>query len=312
MAKYPGSFFINEVGTRKDLANIYGVSERTIYRWLNKAAEESGLSPKVTKKRHPRPETLVNFKGTRKALAKKYNVSERTAYRWLKKAREKGTPIPSRQSQSNYPGSAVIMDIIANSAKTNKQIAEEFGVSTRTVSSWIRRAKLESPPLVPDLRKTKEYKLRRKKTENGNWVSWYEYVGAEAAEDVGEPWEAPEPEQPEDVGEPWEVPEDIDEDLQDLNLTAKEMDDLSSIADMITELDLLSDYSMFNDFSFKDKIKYLNEYIMWQMDHNPDYFYDKETGEFRTDPDWLSEVNIWGDEFETWLVEQRDSDLYEI
>jgi transposase-like protein len=75
MAKYPGSFIINEVGTRKDLANIYGVSERTIYRWLNKAAEESGLSPKISKKRHPRPETLINFKGTRKALAKKYNVT---------------------------------------------------------------------------------------------------------------------------------------------------------------------------------------------------------------------------------------------
>ena len=312
MAKYPGSFIINEVGTRKDLANIYGVSERTIYRWLNKAAKESGLSPKVSKKRHPKTETLINFKGTRKALAKKYNVSERTAYRWLKKARETGSIIPSRQNNSKYPGSTVILDMLATSAKTNKQIADEFGVSTRTVSSWIRRAKLESPPLVEDLRKTKQYKLRRKKTENGNWYSWYEYIGDNDTEDVSEPWEVPEPEEPEDIGEPWEVPEDIDKDLQDLNLTAREIDDLSSIADMITELDLLSDYSMFNDFSFKDKIKYLNEYIMWQMDHNPDYFYDKETGEFRTDPDWLSEVNIWGDEFETWLVEQRDSDLYEI
>lgn len=302
MAKYPGSFFINEVGTRKDLANIYGVSERTIYRWLNKAAEESGLSPKISKKRHPRPETLINFKGTRKALAKKYNVSERTAYRWLKKAREDGAAIPSRRRPSRYPGSEILTP-----DKTIKELSIEYDVSERTISRWKRKARQEQAAAKEE----PQPQPATPQPAEDIGEPW-EVPEPEEIEDIGEPWEVPEPEQPEDAGEPWEVPEDIDEDLQDLNLTAKEIDDLSSIADMITELDLLSDYSMFNDFSFKDKIKYLNEYIMWQMDHNPDYFYDKETGEFRTDPDWLSEVNIWGDEFETWLVEQRDSDLYEI
>ena len=301
MAKYPGAFFINEVGTRKELAQIYGVSERTIYRWLNKAAEESGLSPKVTKKRHPRPETLINFKGTRKALAKKYNVSERTAYRWLKKAREDGAAVPSRRRVSHYPGSEIL-----TSDKTIKELSIEYDVSERTISRWKRKARQEQAAVQEE---PQPQPVTPPAEDIGE--PW-EVPEPEEIEDIGEPWEVPEPEQPEDLGEPWEVPKDIDEDLQDLNLTAREIDDLSSIADMITELDLLSDYSMFNDFSFKDKIKYLNEYIMWQMDHNPDYFYDKESGQFRTDPDWLSEVNIWGDEFETWLVEQRESDLYEI
>ena len=65
MAKYPGSFIINEVGTRKELAGLYGVSERTIYRWLNKAAKESGMKPAAKSKR-PRLSTLEKFKGTRK------------------------------------------------------------------------------------------------------------------------------------------------------------------------------------------------------------------------------------------------------
>lgn len=301
MAKYPGAFLINEVGTRKELAQIYGVSERTIYRWLNKAAEESGLSPKVTKKRHPKPETLVNFKGTRKALAKKYNVSERTAYRWLKKAKAEGVEIPSRRKPSRYPGTEIL-----TSGKTINELAKEYNVSTRTISRWKRRARLEEETSRQPEQRPPQTLPEPIEDIGEPW----EVPEPEEIEDIGEPWEVPEPE--EDIGEPWEVPEDIDEDLQSLNLTARELDDLSAIADMVTELDLLSDFSMFNDFSFADKIKYLNEYIMWQMDHNPDYFYDKETGEFRTDPDWLSEVNIWGDEFESWLIEQRDSDLYEI
>ena len=40
MAKYPGMQILYEVGTRKELAASYGVSERTVYRWLNRAAAE--------------------------------------------------------------------------------------------------------------------------------------------------------------------------------------------------------------------------------------------------------------------------------
>ena len=40
-SKYPGIKLLNEIGTKKDIAAAYGVSERTIYRWQNKAKAES-------------------------------------------------------------------------------------------------------------------------------------------------------------------------------------------------------------------------------------------------------------------------------
>lgn len=330
MAKYPGSFIINEVGTRKELASIYGVSERTIYRWLNKAAKESGLSPKISKKTHPRDTTLANFKGTRKQLAKKYGVSERTAYRWLEKAKARGTEIPSRRSESKYPGAAVMMNIITTSAKTNKQIAEELGVSPGTASRWVRRTKLEIPPLVTDLRKTGQYKLRRKKTANGNWYSWYEYVGDNTTgEDIGEPWEVPEPE---DIGEPWEVPEPDQEDIEEpwevpdydyyeddrpewekLGMRQDTYENLVDIMRKITENELLVENSLFNNLEHPKAIRYLQKYIRYQYEEvDPSLFYDADTRQTRFDSDWVSFLPIWGSEFETWLETQIEIDEYEI
>ena len=211
MAKYPGSFIINEVGTRKELASIYGVSERTIYRWLNKAAKESGLSPKITKKTHPRDTTLANFKGTRKQLAKKYGVSERTAYRWLEKAKARGTDIPSRRSESKYPGQTIL-----TLSGTNKDIAEIYGVSPSTVSKWKSKARRER---AAELHQGEQVPPETQPEEN-----------EQETEDVFEqdPFFVPEEqfnEQAEDpfeeIGEPFEVEENepIDDEWNTANLS---------------------------------------------------------------------------------------------
>lgn len=321
MAKYPGSFIINEVGSAGDLATIYGVSERTIYRWLNKAAKESGIRPHK-KHKTPRQATLAKFKGTRKQLAKKYGVSESTVYRWIKNAKAGGTDIPSRQS-SKYPGDETIINLLTNTPMTTKEMAEKFGVSTRTIGRWIRRAKLNQGSLIPDKRKTGEYKLRRKKV-NGVWVSYYEKVEETEPEEpftepeIEEPWEVPPPD--EEIEEPWEVPEP---DLYEINAQEYTGDneeighnlaqDLGVITGMLYDNDLLVQNSIFNDLTWNEKIEALNKYIEKCIDDDPELFYNKENGEYMdTSPEFVATINIWGEQFEQWLVEQRESDIYEI
>ena len=138
-SKYPGIQILYEVGTRSELAQSYGVSERTLYRWLNKAKAQ-------TKERqaYPGAGPIARFKGTRKELAEKYNISERTAYRWLKKARESGADIPSRQAKSKYPGTAIL-----DERGTNKSVGDRFGVSEATIRRWKNRALSESTEPLP-------------------------------------------------------------------------------------------------------------------------------------------------------------------
>lgn len=129
MTKYPGSFILNEIGTRKELAAVYGVSERTIYRWMNKARAETG--EKKPKPRRPRQSTLENFQGTRKELAKKYGVSERTVYRWLEKAKKQGADIPSRQKKKiakdmSLPEEIITPDMLPQEIYTPEQLPEEI------------------------------------------------------------------------------------------------------------------------------------------------------------------------------------------
>ena len=277
MATYPGSQILFEVGTRKDLAKIYGVSERTIYRWMNKAKSETGAKPH--KARRPRMSTLANFQGTRKELAARYKVSERTVYRWLANAKDKGVDIQSRSKTSKYPGPEILA-----SKKTNKKLAEEYGVSVRTINRWKNQARSELTP--------EEY-TPIDETPQGT---------------VTETPEAP-IESPEEI---FEVPDTVDEEYADLDMDPRQIDDLIAISDMLSEQDLLTPDSMFNQLTGAEKITYISKYIEYQMDYNPQLFYDKESGEFRTDPDWLQGLNIWGDEFEEWVHEQFESDMYEI
>ena len=113
-SKYPGIQILYEVGTRAELAESYGVSERTMYRWLNKAKAETR-----ERQQYPGAKRVANFKGTRKELAAKYNISERTAYRWLNKARSEGADVPSRQARSKYPGAVILEE-----TGTNKSIGD--------------------------------------------------------------------------------------------------------------------------------------------------------------------------------------------
>lgn len=277
MATYPGSQILFEYGTRKELSKIYGVSERTIYRWMNKAKSETGAKPH--KASRPRMSTLANFQGTRKELAKRYKVSERTIYRWLTNAKDKGVDIQSRSKTSKYPGPEILA-----SKKTNKKLAEEYDVSTRTIARWKNQARQELTP--------EEY-TPIDETPQGNVVET--------------------PKAPIDTSdELFEVPDTVDEEYADLDMDPRQIDDLIAISDMLSEQDLLTPDSMFNQLTGAEKVTYISKYIEYQMDYNPQLFYDKESGEFRTDPDWLQGLNIWGDEFEEWVHEQFESDMYEI
>lgn len=324
MAKYPGSFIINEVGTRKELAGIYGVSERTIYRWLNRAAKESGLSPHP-KKAAPTPAELAAFKGTRAQLAANYGVSPRTAYRWLAKARaQQDTSLPggsglSRSVRSKYPGVEIL-----NVSGSNKQLADLYDVSPRTVSRWKRKAKIESGQLLPDLRKTGQWKLKRK-----GGYSRYEYIGDEAAfeqmteeayqpENVIEPpeeyiepvFEEPieAPEEPEDLFEVEEIP-DV---LLHYDFDATTLDTLQFIADFIVENEKINNDSLFAQLSDDEKLIYLTQYIEWQWENNPRQFSQSPESLEVAIHAGVHRMDIWGNEFETWLNDFYESSKYQI
>ena len=310
MANYPGSQILFEVGTRKDLAKIYGVSERTIYRWLNKAAAESG-APRVKKSNKPSTSKLSSFKGTRKQAAQKFGVSERTIYRWLKDAKLSGT---TTTQKAKYFGPDIL-----NLKGTNKQLAEQFGVSDRTISRWKAKARMER--LAPDLRKTGQWK----KNKNGA----YEYIGDQQAfeQQISEAYNPEFMEAPPEIEDyqPYEEPiegfdqEDYqesfewEEDYQDYDISKKSFDNLKFIDSVIFDQGLSSKDSIFSTLTFKERIIYINNYIQYQYDQDPKQFYDTATHQFRFDAEWVTQyVDIWGDEFDNWCERQFNSDMYEI
>lgn len=275
MANYPGAFILNEVGTNKELANIYGVSERTIYRWKGKAKKETGA--KVKKPTRPRTSTLSNFKGTRKQLAKKYGVSERTVYRWLAKAREQGAEIPSRQKKSTYPGAEILIEY-----GTNKDLAKAYNVSERTIARWKRRARLE--------------------TEEP-----FEVLPLE--EEPEQPTIPPASEEPvSEFEELFEV-EDT-EGLKD-NYSEHELYNLTSIADLLTDpqAPVLKENSLYNDLSPNEQLTYIDSYLRFQYGEDEHQFYDESTHQMMYDPDdpnltspgFIANMDIWKDDFEEWL-----------
>lgn len=310
MSKYPGSFIINEVGSAGDLATVYGVSERTIYRWLNKAAKESGIKPHK-KHKTPRPSTLVNFKGTRKQLAKKYGVSESTVYRWIKNAKAGGTEIPSRRQGSKYPGTEIL-----NLTGTNKELAKNYGVSERTISRWKRRARLEQAAEDHRQRDIGRPEQPRQETPEQDIFDeileepWE--VPEEPEEVIEEPWEVPEPEE-----EPWEVPdydyyEDDRPEWEKLGMSEAQYKNLQDIIGMVIDFGLIDENSLFNNIPHPTDILYMDEYIQYQYDQDPSMFYDPETHEERFDAEWLSNLPIWGEEFEHWLQQKIEIDNYEL
>lgn len=281
MAKYPGIQILYEVGTRKELALSYGVSERTVYRWLNRAAAESGLTPKLTAK-FPGAKKIEAFKGTRKQLAAKYGVSERTAYRWVNKAKAQGANIPSRANKSRYPGEQILYEV-----GTNKELAQSYGVSPRTVSRWKKKAR------------------DKQEIDQINRGLPEEIITEPEVEELGEfPEEyitEPEFEKPEAEFEGREFKDKSQQTLYDITERLLNPDN-----------DLLSDNSIFKTLSIEEQMDYIDMYLQYQYELDEHQFYNPETHKMDFSPDYVSNINIWGDEFEDWAQKQHDYGMYEI
>ena len=286
---YPGSFILNEVGTRKDMAQAYGVSERTIYRWLNKAAKESGAAslPKVSN--YPGATAVGKFKGTRKELAAKYGISERTAYRWINKARKE---METTGTRGAYPGESILTE-----SGSNKDLAAKYGVSVRTIQRWKEKAEAQKG-------------LRPRRRPRVNLIpptAQPEMPTQEPLEPIEPDYEEPiieEPEEPKtEIPEP--TPEDLEEpfevDTSDA-LDDRTMENLDAIVNALFDNDLLEENSLFKDMDQIDRALYIYQYLEYQQDNFPWKFYKKGQGDIGLkDTDDIINIDIWGSDFEFWL-----------
>lgn len=282
MAKYPGIQILYEVGTRKELAASYGVSERTVYRWLNRAAAESGLTPKLTAK-FPGAKKIEAFKGTRKQLAAKYGVSERTAYRWINKAKAQGANIPSKANKSKYPGEQILYEV-----GTNKELAKSYGVSPCTVSRWKKKARDKQEIDQINRGLPEEIITEPEVEELGEFPE--EYITEE-----------PGTEEPKIEFEGREFEDESQQTLYDITERLLNPDN-----------ELLSDNSIFKTLSVEEQMDYIDMYLQYQYELDEHQFYNPETHKMDFSPDFVSNINIWGDEFEDWAQKQHDYGMYEI
>ena len=274
MSKYPGSQILYEYGTLKELASSWGVSERTISRWKNKAMSETGMKPKSKK---PRLSTIAKFKGTRKELAEKYNISERTAYRWLNKAREKGLEVENRQKKAKYPGEQILYEY-----GTLKEIASSWGVSERTISRWKARAKAEQEP-EPPISETFE------------------------TPEIDEP-EISEEDYSEQINDFLESIQPLtDEEYEE---EIKEYTD--RIIELLESKGVIPEDSLFFTIPPEQRNEFIQSYIDFKNTDNPRTFYNPETGETDLSADFVANVDIWGDEFEQWISDQIQAQAYEL
>ena len=279
--KYPGAFIINEFGTNKELAKIYGVSERTIYRWKNKAKKETG--ERVRKPTRPRVSTLQKFKGTRKELAKRYGVSERTAYRWIAEAKAKGAEITPRQKKATYPGAEILLD-----KRTNKDIAKNYNVSERTVQRWKRRARTET--------QTEQYESFEDLVLTN---ATYEDFASEFTDQFEN-----------QIGEPFEVTDEKEWTDEHTLYNLSEISDLLSMGDD----PILKESSLYFNLDMDEQLQYLDSYLRFQYGEDEHQFYDEATHSMMYDPDdpnvcspaFIANIpDIWGADFEQWLAWQE-------
>lgn len=274
-SKYPGFQILYEVGTRQELAQSYGVSERTMYRWLNKAKAQT-----KERQEYPGAGPLARFKGTRKELAAKYNISERTAYRWLKKARESGANIPSRQAKSNYPGAAIL-----DERGTNKSIGDRYGVSEATVRRWKNRARSEAAGMPTEI-----------------------LTPDQLPQEIFTPDQLPE----EIITEPESI---LDDELEDLlSEESEDYDTFTNVGDLVNDvidLDVLSPDSEFLKLDPTVQREYMFAYLKYQSQHNKDlYYWVEKVGMSDIPSEDIASLNIWGDSFETFIQEQIALDEY--
>ena len=273
-SKYPGIQILYEVGTRQELAQSYGVSERTMYRWLNKAKSQT-----KERQEYPGAGPIARFKGTRKELAAKYNISERTAYRWLKKARESGADIPSRQAKSKYPGTAIL-----DETGTNKSIGDRYGVSEATIRRWKNRAQSEAEAAGMS----------------------EEFI----SEDIGDILEGPAAAaESESV-----LGDDLEDLLGEEPEEYKDYDTFTNVGDLVDDIinmDKLSPDSEFLNLDPTVQREYMYAYIKYQSQHNKDlYYWVEKVGMSNIPSEDIASLNIWGDSFETFIQEQIALDEY--
>ena len=271
-SKYPGIQILYEVGTRQELAQSYGVSERTMYRWLNKAKSQT-----KERQEYPGAGPIARFKGTRKELAAKYNISERTAYRWLKKARESGADIPSRQAKSKYPGTAIL-----DERGTNKSIGDRYGVSEATIRRWKNRAQSESEAVsIPE-----------------DLIS----------EDIGDILEGPAAEPESVLGDDLEdLLGEEPEEYKDYDTFTN----VGDLVDDVINMGVLSKDSEFLNLDPTVQREYMYAYIKYQSQHNKDlYYWVEKLGMSDIPSEDIASLNIWGDSFETFVQEQIALDEY--
>ena len=271
-SKYPGIQILYEVGTRQELAQSYGVSERTMYRWLNKAKAQT-----KERQEYPGAGPIARFKGTRKELAEKYNISERTAYRWLKKARESGADIPSRRAKSKYPGTAIL-----DERGTNKSIGDRYGVSESTIRRWKNRARsdAEAAGIPEDL----------------------------ISEDIGDILEGPATEPESVLGDDLE---DLLGEKPEEYTDYDTFTNVSDLVDDIINMDKLSPDSEFLNLDPMVQREYMYAYIKYQSQHNKDlYYWVEKVGMSDIPSEDIASLNIWGDSFETFVQEQIALDEY--
>jgi len=281
-SKYPGIQILYEVGTRQELAQSYGVSERTMYRWLNKAKAQTH-----ERQEYPGAGPIARFKGTRKELAEKYNISERTAYRWLKKARESGADIPSRQAKSRYPGSNIWYE-----QGTNKSIGDRYGVSEATVRRWKNRARNELEQIDP-------MALIRSEEELQNVLE--DSVPEMTTEQIEEFDKAV-------------LGDDLEDLLGEEPEEYKDYDTFTNVGDLVDDvinMGVLSEKSEFLNLDPTVQREYMYAYIKYQSQHNKDlYYWVEKVGMSDIPSEDIASLNIWGDSFETFVQEQIALDEY--
>lgn len=287
-SKYPGSIIKFEVGSVSDLAGAYGVSERTIYRWLSKAdKEERGI-------KYPGAKALEREKGTRKQIAAKYGVSERTVYRWIRKAKTMGANIPPKSKPNKYPGQGILEEKVSAS-----DLAKKYNVSKRTIFRWKAKARAEKlrytiSPIIPEPEEIQDEEI----------IEVIDHIEPEDAR--SEFIEEPEPIEPIEFED--KEPEDYGTDLpKDSVQNLKDMNDI-----LLSDPELIPDNSIFRDLTLTEQIQYLDFYIQYQFDLDEHQFYNPETHELDTSAEFVSNLNIWGSEFETWTQRQFESSMYEV
>ena len=257
---------------------------------------------------------ILNEYGTNKELSKAYGVSERTIYRWKSKAkaetgaRARKAPRPRPSTLQKFKG-------------TRKELAKKYGVSERTVYRWLNKAKEKGYEIESRQKKKENLFGKMPKTDSfGDFIDEFnkgifapkEPKPEEPANDFyNEIFEVPEFEEPtpasdEELEDIWEVPEPI-------KYSDTVTEQLNDIGNMLSEFDLLNEGSKFFELSDEMKNIYLNEYIQYQWDLNRYQFNqsppDDPNGPDISDPEKIANIDIWGDEFETWLTNKMEVDL---